>query len=58
MKCRKSKLKLMENNKKCGHEPSKERESKRKKNTLFGSSMDLGVIRIRCGCGGRGQQSP
>lgn len=37
----------MENNKKCGHEPSKGRE-----NTLFGSSMDLGVIRIRWGCGG------
>lgn len=41
MKCRKRKLKLMENNKKCGHEPSKGSE----RNTLFGSTMDLGVIR-------------
>lgn len=43
----------MENNKKCGHEPRKGRESEeeRRRNTLFGSSMDLGVIRIHWGAG-------
>lgn len=35
MKCRKSKLKLMENNKKCGHEPSKGSERVRERKTLY-----------------------